>query len=146
MATFEAQNPDYAAQVPAVVLSMPAAAWLGMQFTAIAPGQVTLTLPFRAELGTHMGAFQGGVIGMLADFAGGSAAGTLLPIGWINATADFTVKLLTPAAGERLIARAQVLQPGKTLTVASVEVFTVRGEVETLCAAALVTMRNMPLG
>jgi acyl-coenzyme A thioesterase PaaI-like protein len=57
------------------------------------------------ELTQHNGYLQGGIIGTLADFAAGSAAGTLLPPGWVNMTTDFTVKLIAPADGEQVLAR-----------------------------------------
>ncbi|WP_280220118.1 PaaI family thioesterase [Nocardia neocaledoniensis] len=136
-------NPDYAQVVPAAVLSMPAAAHLGFRFGRIGPGEVELVQPHRAELTQHNGYLQGGVLGSLADFAAGSAAGTLLPVGWVNMTIDYTVKLLAPAKGAEVIARGRVIKPGGTLTVAAAELFSVEDGTETLCATALVTLRNV---
>jgi acyl-coenzyme A thioesterase PaaI-like protein len=95
------------------------------------------------------------VLGSLADFAGGCAAGTLLPPGWVNMTVDYTVKILAPAKGERIIARGRVISAGRTTTVAAADVFSVTGTEETgteetgteetLCATALVTLRNIRL-
>ncbi|WP_280341642.1 PaaI family thioesterase [Nocardia neocaledoniensis] len=136
-------NPDYAQLVPAAVLSMPAAAHLGFRFGRIAPGEVELVQPHRPELTQHNGYLQGGVLGSLADFAAGSAAGTLLPIGWVNMTIDYTVKILAPAKGAEVIARGRVIKPGATLTVAAAELFSVEDGTETLCATALVTLRNV---
>lgn len=136
-------NPDYAQLVPAAVLSMPAAAHLGFRFGRIAPGEVELVQPHRPELTQHNGYLQGGVLGSLADFAAGSAAGTLLPIGWVNMTIDYTVKILAPAKGAEVIARGRVIKPGATLAVAAAELFSVEDGTETLCATALVTLRNV---
>ncbi len=72
------------------------------------------------------------------------AAGiTPLPPGSAAATVDYTAKFLTEARGDHLIARARVLRPGNTLTVAAVDIFVVGDGTETLCATALVTMRNL---
>ncbi|MEV0079003.1 PaaI family thioesterase [Nocardia neocaledoniensis] len=136
-------NPDYAQVVPAAVLSMPAAAHLGFRFGRIGPGEVELVQPHRPELTQHNGYLQGGVLGSLADFAAGSAAGTLLPVGWVNMTIDYTVKLLAPAKGAEIVARGRVIKPGATLTVAAAELFSVEDGTETLCATALVTLRNV---
>lgn len=138
-------NPDYEQAVKAVVLTMPAARHLGFEFGAITPGEAELIQPYRAELTEHNGYFQGGVLGSLADFAGGSAAGTLLPPGWVNMTIDYTVKLLAPAKGDRVIARGHVVKAGQTITIAAADVYAVTGEHETLCATALVSMRNIKL-
>ncbi|WP_062992725.1 PaaI family thioesterase [Nocardia anaemiae] len=141
----QAENPEFAQIVQAVVLSMPAARHLGFSFSRVNRGEVEIVQPYRTELTEHNGNFQGGVIGSLADFAGGSAAGTLLPVGWVNMTLDYTVKLLAPARGEHLVARGRVVKPGKAITVAAADVYGVDQGIETLCATALVTMRNIDL-
>jgi uncharacterized protein (TIGR00369 family) len=145
--TAVAANPEFEQALKAVVLTMPAARHLGFEFGRIAPGEVEIIQPYRAELTEHNGYFQGGVLGSLADFAGGSAAGTLLPPGWVNMTIDYTIKLLAPAKGDRVIARGRVLKAGQSMTVAAVDVYGVAGEpgAETLCATAFVTMRNLKL-
>ncbi|OLT20849.1 aromatic catabolism protein [Actinomadura sp. CNU-125] len=145
MATPEAPNPDFEKLVKEAVLSMPAAQHLGFGFDRIAPGEVDLVQPHRRELTQHNGYFQGGVLGSLADFAAGSAAGTLLPAGWINMTIDYTVKILAPAKGDRLLARGRVVHPGRVLSIAGAEVYALGGDRETHCATALVTMRNVEI-
>lgn len=145
MDALTAANPDYERAVRGAVLTMPAARHLGFDFGEITPGSVEIIQPYRRELTQHDGLFQGGVLGALADFAGGSAAGTLLPVGWVNMTVDYTVKILAPAKGDRLIARGRVLKAGHTITVAAADVSVVDGTDETLCAAAFVTMRNIRL-
>jgi uncharacterized protein (TIGR00369 family) len=143
MEAFTAENPDFEQAVRKAVLSMPAAGHLGFELGRIAPGAAEIIQPYRQELTQHDGFFQGGVLGSLADFAGGSAAGTLLPAGWVNMTIDYTVKILAPAKGESLVARGRVIKPGKTMSVAAADVFSVNAAGETLCATALVTMRNL---
>ncbi|MRH91806.1 hotdog fold thioesterase [Nocardia sp. SYP-A9097] len=146
MPTWQAPNPDFAAVVTGAVLSMPAARHLGFEFARIAPGETEIVQPFRTELTQHNGFFQGGMLGSLADFAAGSAAGTLLQPGWVNMTIDYTVKILAAANGLRVIARGRVLKPGALITSAAADVYSVDNEGETLCATALVTMRNVRLG
>ena len=128
-----------------VVLSMPAAKHLGFEFGRVAPGEAEIIQPRRPELTQHDGFFQGGVLGSLADFAAGSAAGTLLQPGWGNMTIDYTVKILAPAKGEKVVARGRVIKPGALITIAAAEVYSVQDDDETLCATALVTMRNVKM-
>jgi acyl-coenzyme A thioesterase PaaI-like protein len=79
-----------------------------------------------------------------ADFAAVAAAGTLLPPGWANATIDTTLKIVAPAAGERLRARGRVVDAGQLLTVCAAEVYAVdAADRETLCATLLGTARNI---
>jgi uncharacterized protein (TIGR00369 family) len=140
-----AANPDFEAAVKGAVLSMPAAQHLGFEFGRMAPGEAEIIQPHRKELTQHDGYFQGGVLGSLADFAGGSAAGTLLPPGWVNMTIDYTVKIIAPAKGDNIVARGRVIKAGPILTVAAAEIYSVQGDEESLCATALVTMRNMKM-
>ncbi|WP_043656640.1 PaaI family thioesterase [Nocardia thailandica] len=146
MTGFEPADPDFAEAVAAAVLSMPAAIHLGFTFGALGPGSAEIVQPHRRELTQHDGFLQGGVLGSLADFAAGSAAGTLLPTGWVNMTIDYTVKILAPAKGPTVVARGRVVKPGALITVAAADVHTVDADGgETLCATALVTLRNVRL-
>lgn len=145
MQALKAANPDFEQSVKDAVLSMPAAKHLGFEFGRISPGDVEIIQPYRKELTQHGGFFQGGVLGSLADFAGGSAAGTLLPAGWVNMTIDYTVKILTPAKSEKLVARGRVIKAGQTITIAAADVYSANGTEETLCATAFVTMRNIKM-
>ena len=135
-------NPDYAKSVREAVLAMPAAQLFGFDFTRIEPGITELTLPYRDALSFRPGFFQGAIIGSLADFAGASSAGTLLPPGWFVSTVDYDVRIIAPAQGDRLIARGRVVKPGATLSFAQADVFVVREGRETQCAMAFVTTRN----
>jgi acyl-coenzyme A thioesterase PaaI-like protein len=66
----------------------------------------------------------------------------MLPDGWAASTIDYTLKLLAPAVGEKLVARGRVLRSGRTLSVAAADVFCVQNGKEILCATALTTIRN----
>jgi uncharacterized protein (TIGR00369 family) len=138
-------TPDFEDLVKATVLSMPAAKHLGFDFGRVAPGEVEIVQPYREELTEHNGFFQAGVVGALADFAGGSAGMTLLAPGWVSLTVDYTVKLLAPAKGEKIVARGRVIKPSQVMTVAAADVYAVNGNDEKLCATAFVTMRNIKL-
>src|SRR3954464_8546681 len=143
MTTLTAATPDFERLVKATVLSMPAAKHLGFDFGRVAPGEGEIVQPYREELTEHNGFFQAGVVGALADFAGGSAGITLLAPGWVNMAVDYTVKLLAPAKGEKIVARGRVIKPSKVMTVAAADVYAVNGSDEKLCATAFVTMRNI---
>ena len=145
MTGWEAANPGFEQNVRNAVLTMPAARHLGFAFGRIAPGEAELIQPVTKELTQHDGFAQAGVLGSLADFAAGSAAGTLLPPGWSNMTIDYTVKFLAPANGEEIVARGRVVKPGNLITIAAADIYAVAGlaKTETLCAVALVTLRNV---
>lgn len=138
------QNGNFARDLETLVLSMPAAQTLQLRFSRIEAGQVELTLPYQDSLSFRSGQLQATPIFAAADFAAVSAAATLLPAGWINATIDCALKIVGPADGTMLVARGQVLKAAKLLTVAQAHVYSHRGGKETLCATMLATARNIP--
>lgn len=133
---------EFRQDVADAVFRLPVAAAFGFTFHELADGRAETHLAWRAEHSHAPGAFQANPIAALADFTGVAAGVTLLPAGSTAATVDYTAKFLTEACGAALIARARVLRPGTTLTVAAVDVYAV-ADTETLCATALVTMRNL---
>jgi uncharacterized protein (TIGR00369 family) len=139
-----APNPDFAAVTRRFIMEMPIAAHFGFDLTDIRPGFLEVTQPYRRELSFRDGMFQAGAVGTIADFAGAGACVTMLPEGWGGATADYTIKLLATAGGEKLVARGRLIQFGRTLSVAAADVFSVRDGQETLCATALITARIFP--
>ena len=139
--TTDAANPDYDQFIRGVVTTMPALRHLGVEVVELGPARSEVRLPERPELTQHDGYVQGGVLGTLADVAAGCAAATLLPPGWVNMTADLTIKLTAPARGA-VTAYGRVASAGRSVTVAAADVLDTAG---TLCATALVTMRNVEM-
>jgi len=138
-------NPNFIEVTTRFLMAMPIAEYLGFDITGVAPGRFEITQPFRRELSLRERTFQAGPIGTLADMAAACAGATMLPEGWAVSTIDYTLKLLTPAVGEKLIARGRLLRCGRTLSVAAADVFSVQNGKETLCATALTTIRNFEL-
>jgi uncharacterized protein (TIGR00369 family) len=135
-------NPDFIEATKRFLMTMPISQSFGFEITDVAPGRFEITQPFRRELSFREGVFQAGPIGTLADMAAACASVTLLPQGWSASTVDYTLKLLAPAIGEKLVARGRVVRFGRTLSVAAAEVSSLRDGVEMLCATALTTVRN----
>lgn len=113
---------------------------LGVVIDEIAPGRVTLSLPFRKEVAQQNGFFHGGAIGFLVDDATAGASATVLREGETVLTAEYKINFVAPGIGERLVCRAEVIKPGRTLIPVEARVFAVRDGVETLCAVALASM------
>jgi acyl-coenzyme A thioesterase PaaI-like protein len=127
-----------------LVLAMPMARTLGLRFTRVAPGDVELEIPVTDAFSFRPGQLQATPVFAAADFAAVSAAGTLLPPGWVNSTIDTSLKLFAPARGRCLRARGRVVNTGKLLTVCAADVYSVSeaGE-ERLCATLLATAQNI---
>jgi uncharacterized protein (TIGR00369 family) len=131
-------------QLQQLVQAMPMARTLGLRFTHVEPGRVELEIPVAQPFTFRPGQLQATPVFAAADFAAMSAAATLLPSGWANATIDAALKLVGPARGDKLRARGRVIDAGKLLTVCAADVFavSVEGE-ESLCATFLGTARNI---
>ena len=55
-------------------------------------------------------------------------------LGLLGVTVEYKLNLLAPAAGERLIAEAEVVKPGRTLAITRGEVFAEDSGKRSLCA------------
>ena len=106
---------------------------IGATLGEIRPGYIEIKVPYNDDLSQQHGFFHGGVVGTIADSAGGYAAFSLMAAGDGVLTVEYKINLLAPADGDRLIARAQVVRPGRTLTVSRADVVVVKDSRETLC-------------
>jgi uncharacterized protein (TIGR00369 family) len=115
------------------------------ELAELAPGSCVLGVDRRPELLQQYGMFHGGVVAFLIDNASTIAAQTVAGTGRGALTAEYKLNFLAPALGERLICRARVVRPGRTLTVAAADVFTVTSGAEKLVATALATVAPVDL-
>lgn len=117
---------------------------LGAELTSLAPGRCVIALPFSEEVGQQQGYFHGGVIGAIADTAGGYAALTLLPLGSEVLTLEYKINFIRPAAGDRLVAEGMVLRAGRSICVTRVDAFVEQDRKRALCAALQQSMMRAP--
>src|SRR5438874_8430700 len=115
-------DPDFAARIRASFGRQKAMALIGASLAAVAPGRVEVALPFRDDLTQQKGFVHGGIIGMIADSACGYAAYSLMPADCTLVTAEYKINLLASATSA-LVARGEVVKPGRTLPVARAEVY-----------------------
>ena len=141
--SFIAKNPDFEARVRDSFARQAAMGLIGAELTVVEPGRVTIELPVRDDLGQQHGFVHGGVVGMIADSAGGYAAFTLMPAEASVLTVEYKINMLAPAKGERLVARGAVVKPGRTLSIVRADVYAIEGGRETLVAATQQTLMVM---
>ena len=109
----------------------------------IVPGKVEIHVPHWSGIEQQHGFVHGGVVGMIADSSAGYAAMTMVPASASVLTVEYKMNLVAPADGEKLIARGQVVRPGRTLIVTKAEVFAVKDGKQTLCALMQQTIMVM---
>lgn len=139
-------NPDFEQAVREGFARQPFMAYIGARVAAVRPGFVELRVPYREEVGQNHGFFHGGVIGSMADVAGGFAGYSLLPPSSSVLTVEYKINIIAPGKGDELVARGQVLRAGRTLIFTDVKVSVVSGGEEALVAVALQTLRGMTGG
>jgi len=145
--SFVASNPQFEQRVRDSFARQAAMTLIGAEMTTVEPGRCTIELPVRDDLTQQHRFVHGGIVGMIADSAGGYSAFTLMPADASVLTVEYKLNMLAPAQGERLIARGEVLKPGRTLTVVRADVWAVDGGKETRIAAmqqTLMVMHGMP--
>ncbi|MGH9901860.1 MAG: PaaI family thioesterase [Pyrinomonadaceae bacterium] len=140
MASFEPQTQSFEARVRESFARQRLMRMIGATLRSVTPGAVEIELPFRDDLTQQHGFLHAGVVASIADSACGYAALSLMPEDADVLTVEYKINLLSPARGERVIARARVTRPGRNLTVCAGDVFAVTGGEEKLVATMLATM------
>jgi uncharacterized protein (TIGR00369 family) len=113
---------------------------IGAELEEIGAGRVSIRLPFRDDLTQQHGFLHAGTIAAIADSACGYAALTLMPSDAAVLSIEFKVNMLAPARGESVVARAEVIRPGRNIMVCRADVHALDGGSEKLVAAMQGTM------
>ncbi|MFZ5556662.1 MAG: PaaI family thioesterase [Pseudomonadota bacterium] len=142
-APFETPDPAYESRVRSSFSRQGIMQYLGAELARVGPGRCEVRLPFKPELTQQHGFFHGGVIGTIADSAGGYAAFTLMPADSGVLTVEYKLNLLAPGDGDLLIARGEVIKPGRSLMVSRADVVVRKNGRERLCATLLQTLMTM---
>jgi uncharacterized protein (TIGR00369 family) len=116
---------------------------LGASILRIAPGAVDIALGASPSVSQQHGFVHAGAVAAIADTAAGYAALSLMPPGAGVLTTEFKINLVAPATGERVVARGRVIKAGRTLTLATTEVFCVTAGEEKLVAFLTATLMTI---
>src|SRR5262249_28228673 len=133
-------NPSFDTEVRDSFARQAVMTTIGAELVSVAPGAVQISLPYRADLTQQNGYLHAGIVTTIADSACGYAAYTLMPPNSAVLSVEFKVNLLRPAKGDEFLAIAEVLKPGRTLTVVRADVFTNPNSERLLVATILGTM------
>jgi uncharacterized protein (TIGR00369 family) len=136
-------NPDFANSVTVSFDKQNAMQLIRATLPVVEHGHTEIHVPHWDGINQQHGFVHGGVVGMIADSAAGYAAMTMVPANASVLTVEYKMNLVAPADGEMLIARGQVVRPGRTLIVTKAEVFAVKDGKETLCALMQQTIMVM---
>src|SRR5204863_7661038 len=137
---FAPLDSDYETRVRDSFARQGAMRLLGARLAEVRAGYCAIELPYRDDLTQQHGYVHAGIVGAIVDSAGGYAGFTLFPKDASVLTVEYKLNLLAPAAGERLVAQATVLKPGRTLAITRGEVYAEARGQRTLCAVMQQTL------
>jgi len=136
-------DPGFALRCRESFARQKAMALIGARLTVVEPGYVEIELPFRDDLTQQKGYVHGGILGMIADTACGYSAFSLMPAGCSLVTVEYKINILAPAQ-RSLVAKGQVVKPGRTLTIARAEVYADDGKHVASMQQTLMMLANTP--
>ena len=120
---------------------------VGAEVVAVEPGAVVMALNRRDDLLQQNGLFHGGVIAYLIDNTATAAAATVIARAERSVlTAEYKLNFIAPSKGDRLTCRAEIVKPGRMLTVVEARVTCRTDGEEKLVAVALATIAHLDAG
>lgn len=140
MPEFEPRDPDFETRIRDSFSRQAAMHTLGAVLGRVAPGEVEIEMPYRADLAQQHGYMHGGIIPAILDSACGYAALSLSATDTAVLTVEYKVNFIAPAKGERFVARGEVLRPGATVTVCKGDVVAIEDGEEKLVTTMLTTL------
>jgi uncharacterized protein (TIGR00369 family) len=110
--------------IAAKLANNPVIKFVGIVLLEVTTGHATLMLPFREEFHNSMGLIQGGILGVLADVAGGVSLYSVLddPAKVVIPTIEFKLNFLRPARGEDIFAGGKLTHCGRQIALCQVDI------------------------
>lgn len=137
---FQPRDPDFRTKVDASFARQRAMTTLGIILNKIRPGMVEFEMPFAEELTEQHGFIHAGIITTALYSACGYVAFSLMEPDAEVLTVEFKTNLTAPARGQHFAFQAQVVKPGRTLTLCEARAFGVPGGDEKLVATMTGTL------
>ncbi len=123
MPRFQPRDPSYADRVAAAFRDGSAASHWGSELASVSPGAVEIALSFRNISSGGPGTLHRSIVAALLDDACVLAALSLSSAGDTVKAAEYKVNFLATPEGQEVTARAEVVRPGRTITVCRADAF-----------------------
>ena len=142
-AQFKPKDPNYQVKVRNSFARQATMQSLQVELQTVEPGIVQLSMPYQQTFTQQHGFIHAGIISTALDSACGYAAFSLMPAEAAVLSVEFKVNLLAPAQGERFIFIAEVLKPGRTISVVEGKAYAEQGQKSKLIASMNGTMMSI---
>jgi uncharacterized protein (TIGR00369 family) len=143
MSDFTPRDSDYERRVRESFARQRAMETFGARLLRVAPGEVEIEVDFKEAFTQQHGYLHAGLVTAIVDTACGYAALSLTEPGAEVLSVEFKLNLLSPAAGERFVARARVIRAGRNITVCAGDFYAHKDDGEKLIATMLATMMKV---
>jgi uncharacterized protein (TIGR00369 family) len=143
MKSFIPADPDFEERVRASFERQSFMKTIGASLERVDAGFVDIRLPVHAGLTQQHGFVHAGAVASIADSACGYAAFSLMPSDSGVLAVEFKINLMSPAAGEYLVARGRVIRAGRTLNVCQADVVAVADGKEKTVAMLTATVMTV---
>ncbi len=140
---YEVKDPAYEIKVRQSFDKQAVMTSIGASLLSVAPGEVAIVLPFQSDLTQQNGFLHAGILATILDSACGYSAFTLMPPNAEVLSIEFKINLMSPAIGEKLIAKAHVVRAGRTVTVCDATGFMEQGDSTKAVAKMTATMMTV---
>ena len=140
MHQFEPKDSNFSERVKSSFGRQQCMATLGIEISKIEPGAIELIMPYAEPYTQQHGFIHAGIMSTAMDSACGYAAFSLMPLEAAVLTVEYKINFLAPARGEDFIFRAEVVKPGRTLTLCEARAYAIAAGEEKLIATMSGTM------
>ena len=123
MPRFQPRDPSYADRVAAAFRDESIAAHWMSELASVSPGEVEVALSFRDANTSGPGMLHRSIVASLLDDACVLAALSLSSAGDAVSTAEYKLNFLAPATGTEVVVRAEVVRPGRSISVCRADAF-----------------------
>jgi uncharacterized protein (TIGR00369 family) len=140
--------PEYEIRARKGFQQQPLMKTIGATLTKLEKGLCEIELPFQTSLTQQNGFLHAGIATTLMDNSAGIAALSTMKPGHGVLTISFTVNLLSPALGEKFIAKGIVMRAGNTITTCKSDLFAIQKDgkekqVATMLASMMTIVPNI---
>lgn len=112
-------------------------ATLGARLLRANDGEVDIEMPWSEAIQQQHGFVHAGAIATIADSACGYACLTRMPEGSAVLSIEFKINLLSPAVGDRFVAKGRAVRVGRSIGVATAEVMACAAAKPDVCIAVM---------
>ena len=140
MPRFQTRDPNYAERVTDCFRNESSSSRWGGELTSVEPGRTAIRLPVGADLASPPGMQHRSYVAALLDDACILAALSLTSDGDGVSMVEYKLNFLATTSGENLVAIADVVRPGRSITVCRADAF-LDGRLVTKMLATLAVSR-----